>query len=608
MRKQITDASTEVMSRSVTPPRKRGAQPPLPSGKRPPPPLPTKAESELRAKEEAAFEEAKRMEAAAKAQADAQAITALKTRYVAYSQDEEETRAATPTTTSSTSTGDTYAGSSSNLQVQRTDGRGAGKPQPRLEINLLPAPQSMAGLPYSAPPPRAPSALYTEGVFTVVDGHTAHSELGRAVCPDALQSIDRVLSISNSRPTIFFRLVQACSLLQAPHALWGSCFSPGMALAVASNDNLMGLVLLSVACLFLVFVFILEDLRRSIRPDGPLKELGAGSRMITEKQQQEIEGAMHKFYPARTPMKLKMAIVFIGLSAILVGGIGVQSPLHNRVSAMLLMCFFGFCNTLIAVWIISMRMASSLAGDAVGLVVTHVGSINSSSDLAAEWESDVYAPSVALADGTMRTLSNGWGRAVVSYCVMCLLGEIALFSLMLSPLALNGSSASWWPLVLRSGCGGGILMFARLPVFVASGPAHVSSQCDELMNSLNQLRLRLRTVAADSQISVLEKALRNLNQGQGLGFLVVRTVIDKGKLNRFARGVAGLVVTVGPIMLAWSETTTSSRAQQSSCTLSTVQEDSIKAVAETFINSACAYNVNLVIGPSPGSVHVSSGD
>eukprot|EP01048_Picozoa_sp_COSAG05_P025190 COSAG05_NODE_6292_length_985_cov_1.339729_1_plen_288_part_10 len=283
--------------------------------------------------------------------------------------------------------------------------------------------------------------------------------------------------------------------------------------------------------------------------------------------------------------------------------IGIQSPLHNRASAMLMMCFYGFGNTLIAVWIISMRMAANLAGDAVGLVVAQVRSINSSSDLATEWESAVYAPSVALADGTMRALSIGWGRAVVSYCVLCLLGDIAVFSLMLSPLALNNSSASWWPLALRSGCGIGILVFTLLPVFVASGPAHVSSQCDELMDSLNQLRLRLRTVAADSQISVLEKALRNLNKGQGLGFLVARTVIDKGKLNRFAKGVAGLVVTVGPIMLAWGATPASSRAHQSSCTLSTVQEDSIKAVAETFINSACAYNLSLVIGPSPGSVH-----
>ena len=59
---------------------------------------------------------------------------------------------------------------------------------------------------------------------------------------------------------------------------------------------------------------------------------------------------------------------------------------------------------------------------------------------------------------------------------------------------------------------------------------------------------------ADAQICVLERALERLNQGQGLGFLVAKTVIDKGKLNRFAKGIAGLVVTAGPVLLAWGAT------------------------------------------------------
>ena len=47
----------------------------------------------------------------------------------------------------------------------------------------------------------------------------------------------------------------------------------------------------------------------------------------------------------------------------------------------------------------------------------------------------------------------------------------------------------------------------------------------------------------------------NLNRGQGLGFLVGNTVIDKGKLQRFAKAVAGLATTIGPVMLAWGVTT-----------------------------------------------------
>eukprot|EP01048_Picozoa_sp_COSAG05_P025191 COSAG05_NODE_6292_length_985_cov_1.339729_2_plen_43_part_01 len=41
--------------------------------------------------------------------------------------------------------------------------------------------------------------------------------------------------------------------------------------------------------------------------------------MITEKQRQEIEGAIHKFHPAHTPAKLKIAVVFFGLSTVFCG-------------------------------------------------------------------------------------------------------------------------------------------------------------------------------------------------------------------------------------------------------------------------------------------------
>ena len=48
----------------------------------------------------------------------------------------------------------------------------------------------------------------------------------------------------------------------------------------------------------------------------------------------------------------------------------------------------------------------------------------------------------------------------------------------------------------------------------AGGPAHVSTQCDELMEALNELRISLMSTEADAQISLLEKALINLNRRQ----------------------------------------------------------------------------------------------
>ena len=68
------------------------------------------------------------------------------------------------------------------------------------------------------------------------------------------------------------------------------------------------------------------------------------------------------------------------------------------------------------------------------------------------------------------------------------------------------------------------------------------------------LQIALMSTEADKHITFLEKSLLQLNQRQGLGFLVAKTVIDNGKLQRTAKTVAGLVLTIGPVMLAWSTT------------------------------------------------------
>ena len=97
---------------------------------------------------------------------------------------------------------------------------------------------------------------------------------------------------------------------------------------------------------------------------------------------------------------------------------------------------------------------------------------------------------------------------------------------------------------------------------------------------------------ADAQITFLERSLLQLNKRQGLGFLVARTVIDKGKLQTTAKTVAGLVLTVGPVMLAWS--TTGSDASDSSCALTQQQRNVIQDIVGTFgLDSTCGTNLNI---------------
>ena len=90
------------------------------------------------------------------------------------------------------------------------------------------------------------------------------------------------------------------------------------------------------------------------------------------------------------------------------------------------------------------------------------------------------------------------------------------------------------------------------------------------------------------------------NQGQGLGFLVGATVIDKGKLQRFARAVAGLVVTIGPLLLAWG--VTQIPGDENVCSLTKQQELAIKGVVDTFdMEQGCGFNISVSIGPK-GSI------
>ena len=105
-------------------------------------------------------------------------------------------------------------------------------------------------------------------------------------------------------------------------------------------------------------------------------------------------------------------------------------------------------------------------------------------------------------------------------------------------------------------------------------------------------QIALMSTEADAQITFLEKSLLQLNQRQGLGFLVARTVIDKGKIQRAAKTVAGLVVTLGPVLLAWSTT-----QQTDSCALTEPQRETIKNILESFgLDETCGKNITVSIG------------
>ena len=98
-----------------------------------------------------------------------------------------------------------------------------------------------------------------------------------------------------------------------------------------------------------------------------------------------------------------------------------------------------------------------------------------------------------------------------------------------------------------------IFFFLLIPFILASGPAKVSTACDDLKESLNTIRLaNPLSVEVDERVSILEKSLTNINRGQGIAFKVFDFVIDIKVLTKIALGMSGTVSFLAPIMLGLS--------------------------------------------------------
>jgi hypothetical protein len=77
-------------------------------------------------------------------------------------------------------------------------------------------------------------------------------------------------------------------------------------------------------------------------------------------------------------------------------------------------------------------------------------------------------------------------------------------------------------------------------------PAEVSTGADTLKEKLNDIRISDFSRETDDKVSILERALANCNDGQGVGFCVMGTVIDKKTLNHIALQLKGLAAAVVP--------------------------------------------------------------
>jgi len=93
-------------------------------------------------------------------------------------------------------------------------------------------------------------------------------------------------------------------------------------------------------------------------------------------------------------------------------------------------------------------------------------------------------------------------------------------------------------------------MFWMGPIFAtcfaygsAAGPAAVSTRRGRLYEALNDCRVRDGSNEIDERVSTLPGTLKSANGGQGIGFTMAGTVVDKRLLNQL------LVLFFVPLML-----------------------------------------------------------
>jgi hypothetical protein len=134
-----------------------------------------------------------------------------------------------------------------------------------------------------------------------------------------------------------------------------------------------------------------------------------------------------------------------------------------------------------------------------------------------------------------------------------------------------------------------------MALLLAKDPASTSSRCDLLMAELNAAGIRCGP-EHHGAIDWLESRLRRLNDGQGLGFRLGHTVVNRKFLAVLGAKLAGSFTTLYAIITSLGDTRAVALAAASLgedvCELSEVQASMIRA-AMLGHNASCVYNMTV---------------
>ena len=140
------------------------------------------------------------------------------------------------------------------------------------------------------------------------------------------------------------------------------------------------------------------------------------------------------------------------------------------------------------------------------------------------------------------------------------------------------------------------VLFILLPLGVSYDAAAASSECDLLIDALNEKRKRGDATDSDSEHAIrrVELILSNENTNQGLGFCVGYRVVDLKTLGNIMAAIVGIATTAVPILFSLRPSTASDGVGLGSCGLSAAEQEAVRAMVGSWENSSmCSYNQTL---------------
>jgi hypothetical protein len=200
-------------------------------------------------------------------------------------------------------------------------------------------------------------------------------------------------------------------------------------------------------------------------------------------------------------------------------------------------------------------------------------SLREASELPAAWErawlENVARPTIRLAKHTLPLLSRSFQHAVAMVFAIALAYSYAIICYCLDePLLRQVAQMSDGRYTVGKLRAINVSMAAFVVAWALSVVAQlavVSDFADELVERLN--RVRFQSLAADGRIVALERAVRQLHKGAGMGLRVHGIVLDRKSLGALGAKLATLFVTVVPSLVSLGgEESSNTDADAQACT------------------------------------------